>query len=69
MSGFVDEGLNGRQVLLISVSAVCLGLSTSVVVLRFVVRQISAAHLWWDDWIAVLSSVCLTGLFLTEDFL
>ena len=69
MSGFVDEGLNVRQVLLISVSAVCLGLSTVVVVLRFVVRQISAARLWWDDWIAMLALVCLTGLLPHGGFL
>lgn len=53
-----NEGLNNRQIQLIAVTTTCLILSTSVVVLRFYARWITAAHYWWDDWIAIVALVC-----------
>lgn len=56
-SGVSGEGYTNRQVQLIAVTTTCIVLSTSVIVLRLLIRWKSAANLWWDDRIAVLALV------------
>ena len=60
MSGGVPgEGFTNRQVQLIAVCTTNMVLSTTVVILRLLVRWKSVANLWWDDYITVLALVGL----------
>lgn len=63
MSGIPGEGLDSRQIQLLTVTSTCLVLSTLAIGLRLLVRWWSAARLWWDDCVAVLALVRLSVIF------
>lgn len=51
------DGLNGRQTVVVVVSAVCIVAPTIAVALRFLSRRLCRAKLWWDDYCCAIALV------------
>lgn len=62
MSWVTDDPYNTRQIHLFVTTSLCMGISTVVVGLRLLGRRLVGVKLWWDDCVAVLALVCLTGI-------
>lgn len=57
MSSANDDGLNGRQMVVVVVSAICIVAPTIAVALRFLSRRLCHAKLWWDDYFCAIALV------------
>lgn len=62
MGWVTNDPYNTRQIQMFVTTGLCMGLSTVVVGLRLLGRRLVGVKLWWDDCIAVLALVCLTGI-------
>ena len=52
-----DDGLNGRQMVVVVVSAICIVAPTIAVALRFLSRRLCHTKLWWDDYFCAIALV------------
>ena len=51
----LDHINDSRQTLVVSSAIAMIALTTSAVVLRFVVRKVKKIPFWWDDWLCLIS--------------